>query len=90
MRKEDLIGQKFGKLTVISAAPSHKGRAMWVCKCECGNQSTARAGNLKRNKTNSCGCNKGKGKHFSYEEWVEVGKTLRKFRKQQLKLGAGV
>ena len=34
--------------------------------------------------------NKGKGKHFSYEEWVEVGKTLRKFRKQQLKLGAGV
>ena len=35
-------------------------------------------------------CNKGKGKYFSYEEWVEVGKVLRAFRERKLKRKVGV
>ena len=35
---ENLIGEKFGRLTVIEEADSNiKYRRAWRCKCECGN-----------------------------------------------------
>ena len=37
---KDLTGQKFGKLTVLRRAEDRKrGRPMWLCQCECGNQT---------------------------------------------------
>ena len=43
----NLIGKKFGKLTVIEKSdnyiqPSGRIREMWKCKCECGNIKTYR------------------------------------------------
>ena len=32
----NLIGQKFGNLTVIEQAPNRGKRVYWKCKCECG------------------------------------------------------
>ena len=56
---KDLLGQKFGKLTVIERNGSDKQkRAMWLCKCECGNQVTVRGFDLTNNKIVSCGCHK--------------------------------
>lgn len=48
----DMIGKKFGRLTVIRAAET--GR--WVCSCECGNEKTYYRGNLTSGSTLSCGC----------------------------------
>ena len=37
--KKNLIGQTFGKLTVIEETPLRKNKSIvWKCKCECGNE----------------------------------------------------
>src|SRR5690606_33643341 len=52
----NLIGQKFGRLEVISKDESKKGRAYWNCRCECGNDVVASTTQLKSGNTQSCGC----------------------------------
>jgi hypothetical protein len=53
----DLTGQVFGRLTVIGRAPtSASGDTRWHCRCECGNETTGRAGHLRRGASQSCGC----------------------------------
>lgn len=55
--KEDLIGNVYGRLTVIAEAERLPGkRACWVCQCECGNTVTVVGDNLRRGHTKSCGC----------------------------------
>ncbi|NGX26787.1 MAG: hypothetical protein K940chlam6_00712 [Chlamydiae bacterium] len=40
--KKNLLGMKFGSLTVIQEAESNKdGRARWVCQCQCGEKRIA-------------------------------------------------
>ena len=56
---ENLIGKKFGKLTVIEEVTSNiKYRRAWRCKCECGNTKDiiVSTGGLKSGHTQSCGC----------------------------------
>ncbi|MBP5461996.1 MAG: hypothetical protein J6Y20_07720 [Lachnospiraceae bacterium] len=52
----DIIGKKFGRLTVLANDPVKCGYV--VCKCECGGNAVVRATSLtKKNKpTRSCGC----------------------------------
>lgn len=53
----DMVGKKFGALTVIERAPNDKhGKTRWLCKCECGNESTPNGADLKSGKSKSCGC----------------------------------
>lgn len=53
----DLTSQTFGKLTVLQFhSISKSGRTLWECKCECGNKTLVAAGELRANKTKSCGC----------------------------------
>lgn len=64
-KRIDLTGQRFGKLVVLSKAESLREgrgaiRAMWNCKCDCGNAVTVRAELLRNGKTKSCGCLKHK------------------------------
>lgn len=62
MRKLNLIGQKFGRLTVIDKAPDiiYKGgkskASAWKCQCECGNTTVVDTTSLRRKTTTSCGC----------------------------------
>lgn len=64
MKKLDLIGQSFGKLTVVEYAGVQKdklgfhGRTLWKCRCLCGNPNliTITGSNLKRRNSTSCGC----------------------------------
>jgi len=57
MKKIDLTGQRFGRLTVYSRTGSDKsGQAMWLCKCDCGNERTIRSNDLRNGQTQSCGC----------------------------------
>ena len=53
----DLTNQTFGKLTVLERDFSKpKGKAYWICKCECGNQKSVVGSDLRAGKTASCGC----------------------------------
>lgn len=56
-RMIDLIGQKFGRLTVVSRSENAKyGNTRWLCKCDCENMKVVSASDLKGKKTKSCGC----------------------------------
>ena len=55
-KKLNLIGNQFGKLTVIKYAGTKNNRTAWLCKCECGNYTTVIGKNLKNGNTKSCGC----------------------------------
>jgi hypothetical protein len=52
----DMTGLVFGRLTVIRRAPNKKTAAMWVCRCECGRESTTSGGRLRNGEARSCGC----------------------------------
>lgn len=52
--KQNLIGRKFNRLTVIEELEGNKV----LCKCECGNEVIADRGNVRSGHTKSCGCYK--------------------------------
>ena len=53
----DETGNTYGYLTVLRRAPNNKdGRAMWLCKCKCGNELIVLGKNLRSGNTKSCGC----------------------------------
>lgn len=52
----DLIGQRFGKLTVVSRSESKKGKAYWLCRCDCGVEKVVYGYSLNSGNTRSCGC----------------------------------
>lgn len=53
----DISGQKFNKLTAIKRAGTDKtGRALWLCKCDCGNTVTVNITDLRTGRRKSCGC----------------------------------
>lgn len=53
----DITGQVFGRLTVVcrNGSDKHK-KALWLCKCECGEERSIATGSLKSGNTTSCGC----------------------------------
>lgn len=54
--REDLTGQKFGKLTVIGADDRGIRKPYFYCMCECGRLKSVRSDSLKSGKIRSCGC----------------------------------
>ena len=53
----DLIGQRFGRLVVMSRVESGRGRKLrWRCLCDCGNTTTVSVTHLRNGNTRSCGC----------------------------------
>ena len=52
----NIIGQTFGRLTVIAEAPSKGENRCWECRCSCGKQKIVRQSNMLTGKTKSCGC----------------------------------
>lgn len=63
MKVVDLIGRKFGSLSVIERDTTVVGRAYWICKCDCGNIVSVRGSRLSGGITKSCGCKQHVGKH---------------------------
>lgn len=56
---KNLIGQRYGRLVVVSLVESEAGSNVptkWLCQCDCGNKVEVRAYNLKNGNTLSCGC----------------------------------
>ena len=57
MRRLDLTGQRFGRLVALGiACRNAKGRILWRCRCDCGNETRSKVDNLTRGIATSCGC----------------------------------
>lgn len=81
---DDLVGKRFGKLTVLSPAPpvtiyNGKTRNAWNCVCDCGNKCVVRGDYLRRGQKTHC--NKCKSlpkleahnsvcRNCKYSEWI--------------------
>lgn len=70
MRRKDLTGKVFGKLTVIEYAFSKYRKAYWNCRCECGNKRVISAGNLNSGHSSSCGCSRAKHRMINSPEYL--------------------
>lgn len=57
-KRQDVTGQKFGKLTALRLMKMERRDAMWLCSCECGAEAIAALGKLRRGDRVSCGCMK--------------------------------
>lgn len=76
----DLIGQKFGRLTVLARAENNKhGNRRWDCLCECGAKATPTSAKLLSGHTRSCGCygleritKHGMHKSSEYTIWAQM------------------
>lgn len=60
MKTKDITGQRFGKLVVCEPAirPAHSKdtEKRWLCRCDCGRETTVRSYALRKGSTKSCGC----------------------------------
>lgn len=80
MTRINLTGKKFSRLTVTEYSHTDGGRAYWKCKCDCGNEATVSAGNLKSGLVRSCGCLKsvphnkthGESQTRLYRHWISM------------------
>lgn len=81
----NLIGQKFGRLTVVEdcESPSKFPGKWYSCKCDCGELATVSTQGLRRGSTKSCGClnseltiarnrTHGLRSHPLYETWASM------------------
>lgn len=95
-KRLDLIGQRFGKLTVVGDAgkDNKHSHSLWNCVCDCGESLVVMGKSLKGEATTSCGCNhsfysrsKYKDKEFSIRHYL-YRKTANKavFRKLEFSL----
>lgn len=64
-KRNNLIGMRFGKLTVTELAGIRERdhRTMWLCICDCGKEKIAPSDLLYRGDITSCGCRKKEGMH---------------------------
>lgn len=57
LKKRDLTGKRFGKLTVQGKSDSRKQRnLLWLCRCDCGNLCEKTTAELNAGMARSCGC----------------------------------
>lgn len=56
MRGKDLTGRRFGRLVAIKRISSDKKGVKWLCRCDCGNETTAYTNKLISGAKSSCGC----------------------------------
>jgi hypothetical protein len=52
----DLMGQRFGKLTVVGRARAQHQITSWRCRCQCGRFAEYRSDMLRAGQRVSCGC----------------------------------
>lgn len=57
-RIKDLVGQRFGQLTVVRATKKRTsgGYVIWTCRCDCGNEIDVSGLKLQKGAVQSCGC----------------------------------
>ena len=57
MAVKDLTGMRFGRYTVIRRVENDKhANAVWLCRCDCGNEKAVVGSALRKGAVVSCGC----------------------------------
>ena len=74
MKALNLLGKKFGKLTVKEFSGVINNSRQWLCECECGNEKIVRVSLLTKGQTKSCGCEShpSKSTHKSWKGYEEI------------------
>lgn len=54
----DITNQKYNMLTALykTGRQTENKQYYWMCKCDCGNLTEVRVGNIRTGRTKSCGC----------------------------------
>lgn len=73
-----LVGERYGRLTVIDFYKKINREYFWTCKCDCGNITHVSSTNLKNRHTQSCGCINSKGEELIQKILSENGITFQK------------
>lgn len=74
----ELVGERFGKLVVVESAGKNDGKALWLCRCDCGETTTVSTTVLTTGEKRSCGCLHKKHGNCSdkptkeYTTWVSI------------------
>lgn len=55
---KNLVGYKFGLMSIIGQGKYKNKRHFWICKCECGNVRESQRADIFRGVVKSCGCYK--------------------------------
>lgn len=55
-KRHEMIGKKFGKLTVLNEIGIENHKRMWDCLCDCGNHKKVSTAHLINGSVKSCGC----------------------------------
>ena len=54
---KDRTGERYGRLLVVEHyGKDSRGKHLWKCVCDCGNEKIVVGDNLSSGKSNSCGC----------------------------------
>ncbi len=57
MRGFDITGMRSGKLVAVKRVGTDKHKnALWLCRCDCGNEKITTCNNIRRKNLLSCGC----------------------------------
>ena len=94
-KRYDLVGLRFGRLTVESSAGAREKRREWFCRCDCGEGKVVTTGGLRGHGVRSCGCwgkenlakiaSYNRGKHETHPAWrggiTFLNATIRSMRR---------
>lgn len=79
----NLIGKKFGRLTVIELGDKLKNsKYRWLCQCECGVEKLILQANLKQGRTKSCGCFNSEASELRSRKYSKEDSVIRNFFKR--------
>lgn len=56
MKIVDMVGNVYGKLTVLEFSGSDRGKRYYRCQCSCGTVKIIDGSSMRQGKTVSCGC----------------------------------
>lgn len=74
-RAENLVGKKYGRLTVLYRVKNIGKNTAWMCQCSCGTKKVIAAKHLTTNAIQSCGC---LAKEKSAERIAAISKSREK------------
>jgi rubredoxin len=83
----DISNQKYNMLTVLykTGRQTSNKQYYWMCRCDCGNMTEVRVGNIRTGRTKSCGClNKLKGeKHPNFKHGLSQNRDTGEYKRYQ-------
>jgi len=72
-KSNELIGRKFGFLTVVVKGPTQGKIRKWICKCDCGNSVSCTKQSLEVGTNMSCGCFRANHRGPAHKNYKGIG-----------------